>query len=80
MTASRNLHQDQCAETGPISRPRPEDLAGYALQSRWNELHHFVVALDEWGCDDPYDRAAEVRRFLTSKIGLDQYKEVRDAG
>ncbi len=40
-------------------------------------LHHFLDALDEWGCDDNEERASAIIEFLDGGCDLSQYEAGR---
>lgn len=53
------------------AHPTPEQ--GWRADRR-QELHAFLDALSEWGCDDPAEMASEIITFLKSEVGLDAYR------
>lgn len=53
-----------------IARCSPERLA---------ELPDFMVALSEWGCEDPNEQAAAITDFLNSLVGMRDYLDSPEA-
>jgi len=43
------------------------------MAERLAELPDFMVALSEWGCEDPNEQAKAITDFLNSLVGLKQY-------
>lgn len=45
------------------------------MAERVADLPDFMVALSEWGCEEPSEQASAITAFLNSSVGLREYLE-----